>query len=366
MKCVILAGGRGRRLWPLSRRAKPKQFQKVLSERTMLQETFARMSQAFAPKDIYISTNRDYVQTVREQLPDLPEENMIVEPCLRDTAAGIALVSAVIAARNGSDETVGVFAADHVIAESGPLFAALDKAVAFLDENPAHIVVFGIEPTEPETAYGYLRLSDSAVSEKHADVKAVKKFTEKPDRETARKYLAEGNYYWNAGMFVFRAGEMLEKFRRHLPDADKPLRKISAAVGSDGFEAVLEEQYPEMPKISLDYAVMEKEPAVSAITLSDCGWSDVGSWSAWREILDRESFEAGKPTVRAAKHFDRSSRNLLLYEADDKKLVLTAGVKDLVVVDTPEALLVCTPEQAKNLSSLLDELETDEKLRRFI
>ena len=323
-----MAGGRGTRLWPMSRKGKPKQFQKLVSEKTMLQDTFFRLSKIILPKDIYVSTNKEYVKEVQKQLPKMPAENIISEPVGRSTAPCIALSTAIIAAKN-EKETVGFFPADHFIKKPKKLLSAIEQGEKLLKKHPDYLITFGISPVAPDTGYGYIEKGEFFEQIGKTKFFKAKRFVEKPDLETAKKYLVSGNFFWNSGMFLWKTETIIEKFKSYVPDIYKRLLKIKNAVGTDKFGKVLEKEFPQMDKISIDYAVMENEPNVVIAPL-DIEWSDVGSWTALKDTLIGNN---KKHLVRIeGEHLDFESENLLVYGSE--KLITTIGVKDLIIIDT--------------------------------
>lgn len=344
-----MAGGRGTRLWPVSRKNKPKQFQKIASDRTMLQDTYARLLQKFAQEDIYVATNEDYVEEVLEELPDMTKDRVIAETAMRDTASCIALACAVISAED-SEAQVSFFPADAVIQNPEVLMIGIDVASDFLTQNPSHIVTFGIMPTQPEIGYGYIKKGDTLVESQGLTVYHVDRFVEKPDFDRAKEYLQSGQYYWNAGMFVFRVDHMIENFKKFVPDTHKRIESIRSAVGTQVYDEVLRREYAEMDKISVDYAIMENVEDIAVLPLS-LAWSDVGSWAALKDTL----IEQKEEHLVRGDHIDFDSKNMVVYGND--KPVVTIGTQDLIIVDTDDVVLVCARDHAAHLSKAVKQLE---------
>lgn len=359
MKLVIMAGGRGTRLWPMSRQGKPKQFQKLVSENTMLQDTYLRLRKIVEPADIYVSTNKEYVAEVKKELPEIPAENIIAEPVGRSTAPCIALSAAIISAKD-ENATIGFFPADHLIKNPENLLKAIEQGEKLLEKYPDYLITFGITPTTPDTGLGYIEKNSILGKIDSVEFYKAKRFVEKPDFKTAQKYLDSGNFYWNSGMFLFKVGTIIEKFKTYVPDIYERLIKIKSAVGSENFEAVLEEEFPKMDKISLDYAVMENEPNVVLVPVTS-DWSDVGSWTALKDTL----IGSGKEHLVKieGEHLDFDSENLLVYGSD--KLITTIGVKDLIIVDTPDAILICDRNKSQLVSDVVKKLEESGKIKHL-
>jgi len=355
MKCVIMAGGKGTRLWPVSRQNKPKQFQCLISNKTMLQETYLRMRKIFAPEDIYIATNKEYVGEVENEILEFPKENIIGEPIGRGTAPSIALSSAIIAAKD-PEEIMGIFAADHFVKDPEPLFKAVQKAGEFLKKNGDYLITFGVNPTSAETGYGYIEKGDLLEKRDEIEFIKVKRFVEKPDFTTAQDYVDSGNFFWNSGMFMWKTSTIIDKFKLYIPDIYNRLIKIKEVVGTENFSEVLEKEFPEMDKISIDYAVMENEPNTIVIPLN-ISWSDIGSWTSLKDALiadHKDHFVRGE-------HIDFGSRNLLVYGSN--KLITTIGIKDLIIIDTEDAILICDQDKSQLVSDIVKRLEEKGKIR---
>jgi mannose-1-phosphate guanylyltransferase len=357
MKLVIMAGGKGTRLWPVSRAGKPKQFQCFTGDKTMLQETYLRLRQIADPADIYVATNKEYVSEVEKEILEFPKKNILAEPVGRNTAPSVALAAAVIAAED-DQAVMGVFPADHFIKNPEVLLNAIRKGKEFLEKNPEYLLTFGITPTAPETGYGYIK--KNGVLSQFGDVEVIKaeKFVEKPNYETAQQYLESGDYLWNSGMFLWKTKTIIEKFNAYVPDDHERLMKIRDSVKNGDYTEVLEREFPEMDKNSIDYAIMENEPNVAVIPLK-LDWSDVGSWTALKDTLissNKENFVRGE-------HINFDSENLLVYGSD--KLITTIGVKDLIIVDTADAILICDRNKSQLVSDVVKKLEGDGKIKNL-
>jgi len=358
---VVMAGGAGTRLWPLSRRKRPKQVLKLLDGQTLLGCCFERLVPVFDTRNILVLTNAGYAGTVRENLAGLPFDNVIAEPAVRDTSGAIGLAACILS-KYDPDATMAVVTADHMIEPAKALQEALKDALAFVDAYPDRMVTFGIQPTFPSTALGYVRCGKSQRFKGcRSEVYRVEEFKEKPDEKTARKYLLSGDYLWNSGMFVWKARTILENLGRFLPEASEPLSRIQAAWAGPDQERMLEEWFPKMPKISIDYAVMEKAKGVYGIRL-DCKWHDLGTFAALADVLAPE--ENNNVVAGGLSELLECRDNILVTEQEGH-LIAGIGLEKMVVVHSPDATLVCRVEQADRIKELLELLEK-RGLERFL
>lgn len=342
MKAVILAGGGGTRLWPLSTPNRPKQYQKLTSEKFLISETLERLD-FLDPKDIFISLTKDQIDLLLECAPQIPQENLIIEPALRDTASAIGLAASAIE-KNFPGEVMAIFYADHLIADKEEFKKKILLAKEIAEkENTLNIVE--VVAKEPNTNYGYIEL-DTETEIK--DVYNIKRFVEKPDLETAKKFVESGNFLWNTGYFVWKASKLLEKYKELKPETYAKLMQIADALEGDDPEKVLNEIYPTLEKISIDYAIMEKvNPSEIRIIKADMGWSDIGNWKAIFEALKKE----GENNVERGDTKTKNCENCLIYGLNNKP-VKVLGLKNAVVIDTPEGLVVGDMEEVKNIKEL--------------
>jgi mannose-1-phosphate guanylyltransferase len=350
---VIMAGGTGKRLWPLSRRRRPKQVLRLFNGQTLLGACVDRLESVFAREHIWVLTNQAYADLVREELPGIAPGNIIAEPAVRDTAGAIGL-AATILYKNDPDAIMCVVTADQVIEPASVLQQALQDAITFIKSNTSALVTFGIKPTCPSTQYGYIKCAaGDAVSGCTNAIYRVEEFKEKPNAPTARQYVEHGRYFWNSGMFVWRAGTILDLLRKHLPQSTEPLKEIGQAWGQSGQDAVLHEWFPKLPKISIDFAVMEKAGDVFAIRL-ESRWMDMGSFTS---LTDMIKADARGNIVIGDSHELLDSENNIIVTEDNGHLMATIGLKDMIVVHSPDATFVCPIHEAAQLKELLDRIE---------
>lgn len=345
-----MAGGKGTRLWPLSREQKPKQFQKLVSDRTMLQDTFFRLSEAFNAGDIYVATNEKYFKEVAKELPEIKKGNIIREPANRDTASCVALACAIIG-RDYPKETLAIMPSDHLIEKSKNLNRALKAAQKFLEKSPDYLITLGVVPASPETGFGYIQ-KDGVLSEfDKTRVYFAKRFVEKPEPRVAYKFIESGDYFWNAGVYVARINNLIAQFEKYIPDTFKRISRIQKSVETNEFSRTLAKEYCKMDKISFDYGITENMKKIGVIPV-DLGWSDIGSWAALKKALIKRDY---KHLVKA-EHLDIGSKDLLVY-GSPKKLIATVGLKGLVIVDTDDVILICDKSKSQDVKKIVGMLE---------
>lgn len=342
-----MAGGKGERFWPMSRLQQPKQFLSLTGDgETMLQKTFRRVSALVPAERIYLVTNGEYMPLVREQLPEIPEENLLAEPVARNTAPCIALAAAVIAKRHGGESVMLVLPADHLVRHEALCADVLCRAAAAAADAGGMFTI-GITPAYPETGYGYLAFSRAEGMP--PGIYSVDSFKEKPDAETAKEYVASGRYLWNSGMFVWQAQTYLAALRQYLPKAAELADRFYQTCDTPEFAAVLQLFFPQMPAISVDFGVLEKADRLFTIPGS-FGWDDVGSWPALRRVVKTDT----NGNYRSGDILTVGTRNCVL--AGGKKLIAAVGLEEIVVVDTDDVLLVCDAESAQNIKKITDIL----------
>jgi len=350
---VIMAGGSGKRLWPLSREHRPKQMLRLLGGQTLLRRCFDRLRGLFDLRNILVVTNVGYVDMVRENLLELPAENVIAEPMVRDTAGAIGLAATVLH-KYDLHSTMAVVTADQVLEPDEPFQKAMQIALDFVEEHPEALLTFGVKPTYASTQYGYLKLGQAVPCGESADaVRRLEAFKEKPDAQTAKAYVDSGQYCWNSGMFVWKTKTILDQLHHFLPACVEPLQKIQSAWGRAGQEDAIREWFVKLPKISIDYAVMEKASEVYGILL-DCCWRDLGSFTALADIIESD---AANNIVAAPKAELLDCRNSIVVTEDAGHLIALIGVENMVVAHSSDATLICPASQSHRIKELLEQIQ---------
>ncbi len=349
---VIMAGGRGERFWPQSRLHRPKHLLPIVGDKPMLTQTVERLDGFVPPENIFIITNREQREAVLSVCPSVPAENVVSEPVGRDTAAAVGLAMVLVRGRD-PDASLAMLPADHVIRDRDGFQTVLETAFSAAEREPV-LVTIGISPTEPATGYGYIHRGDEAMEIDGRSVYRVRAFVEKPNLETAKRYLDSGDYFWNAGMFVWTAASIARALEEHTPGLYQGLEEIRDGLdGGRELDAVLEEVFPGLDKISIDYAVMEKAENVMTVE-SEFDWDDVGSWPAVARHFEPD--ERGN-TLRGAVRVTGGEDNIVISDSDH--LVAVCGADDLIVVHTGDATLVCPKDKAQDIKKLVKELGDD-------
>jgi mannose-1-phosphate guanylyltransferase len=344
---LILAGGRGTRFWPRSRKRSAKQVLNFTGERTLIQQTVDRLRPVVPAERIWIITNDFLRDTIVKQLPEVPKEQIIAEPAQRNTAPAIALIAQILQARD-PEAVMGVFPADHVIEKPSKYLRLVRPA--FDAARKGRICVLGIQPRWAETGYGYIEFPFGVTAGGTEPMKVLR-FTEKPSLEVAKEFVAAGTYYWNAGMFFWRASVFMDEMREHMPATAAALAKLPE-IESRTFKKKLAAIFPDCENISVDVGIIEKSDKVYGIACDEFGWNDVGSWNA---VYELEVRGAHGNVLRSADVFTELSEGC--YVDVPKKLVALVGVKDLVVVETDDALLIVDRHRAQNVSDIVKALE---------
>ena len=352
---VILAGGRGTRFWPLSRKKRAKQLLALDGKQTMIQQTVARLLPLAAAKKFWIITNDDLQLAIAKQVPNVPKTQILAEPAARNTAPAIGL-AAFLLLRENPDAVIGMFPSDHVIADEKRYRETLERGIEVASAGP-NIVVLGIRPNRAETGYGYIEAGELF----QGDALHVRRFTEKPNAETAAEFVAVGNYFWNSGMFLWSAQTLADALKEHLPKTAALLEEIAASYGTRKFAATFKRLYPKCENISVDYAVLEPrsakgEHAGNIFCLpADFGWNDLGSWTALHEHHTNKSTPPEGNLVASSGVFLLNARGNYVHAPG--KFVAAVGVSDLVVVETPDALLITTRQNAQDVGKVVKYLD---------
>jgi mannose-1-phosphate guanylyltransferase len=330
---TIMAGGAGTRFWPESRKLTPKQLLNLAGERSMIQSTVDRLNGLCPAKNVLIVTNKVLVDSIADQLPDVPRSSIIGEPAKRDTAPCVGLAAAWVAAQD-PDATMVVMPADHVIQPDEVFQAAITQAAELVDQDSRRIVTFGIKPTYPAEVFGYIEAGSKPIEGVKFATSPVSRFREKPDAKTAQEFLDAGTFYWNSGIFVWKAKTILEALRKFEPEMAQHVDAIGSAIGQPNFADVLEQEFCAIKGTSIDYAVMERYENVLVIE-APYQWDDLGNWTA----VPRQKGVDGDGNTLEGKHIAIKTENSIV-RGDGQHLVVTVGMKDVIVIQTPDATLV--------------------------
>jgi mannose-1-phosphate guanylyltransferase len=348
---LIMAGGGGTRLWPESRTARPKQFIDLLYDRSLLQIAFHRITPLIPPERVLIITGQRYVDLVREQLPQLPAANVIGEPSGRNTAPAIGL-GAIHLQRRADDPLLAVLTADHIMHDEAAFRDGLAAALAAC--RPGRILTLGIAPAAPLTGYGYIERGDRLGRSDGHTIYRVDSFREKPDRPTAEQFVDSGRFYWNSGMFVWHASTVMAELARQLPALHRALAAIAAGLGAPDQAERTEQAWSAIEPISIDYGVMEGARDVAVLPI-DPGWHDLGSWNAvYQELLRLRDESGGGNVVDRAEHLAIDTEGCLIRS---DKLVATVGLRDLLIIETGDAILICPRDRAQDVKAVVNRLE---------
>ena len=351
MKILILAGGKGTRLWPLSREHKPKQFQRIFGKKTMLQETADRVLQLFPAKDIFVATNKQYREEVIKELPEIPKKNIISEPAHRERVAAFLLFFCHL---KDLKEPVVILPSDHLIKEKTKFQQALIAGLGFIKNNPDQLLLLGEKPVFPDTGLGYIKKAELLKQESGFDIFKVSHFKEKPNLKRAKEFVQSGKYLWNAGIFVFTPELIIRLTKQFVPDNHKRYQRIKRAFNKKGFKEVLEKEYSQMDKASFDYSIIENHKNNAVLPVS-MGWSDVGSWTVLKDCLSLPN----KNYIKG-NYVGVESKNIMVYGTTDK-LVASCGVNDLIIAVTDDIIFVCHKDGSQKVKNLIRKLEEKKK-----
>jgi mannose-1-phosphate guanylyltransferase len=343
---LIMAGGGGTRLWPLSRRARPKQALTLVGERTMFEHAVDRIASLFQPEEIFVVTGEEHLESLLFQAPELPRANFLLEPVGQGTAPAIGL-GAVHLRRRDPQAVMVVLTADHFIRDVERFRRVLTAAAQVAEKG--HLVTLGITPSFPSTGFGYIQQGEQLYEVDGFAVFRALRFTEKPSPETAFQMVESGLYTWNSGMFIWRVDRIMEEFARQMPDLYDVLMQIDAVLGTPAYEPTLRRLWPELVPQSIDYGVMEGARDVVVIPV-DIGWSDVGNWSSMREILPADA----DGNVVVGEHVGLDTRNTIVFGG--RRLIATIGLEDMIIVDTDDALLICPLDREQDVREMVRQL----------
>lgn len=348
---VIMAGGGGTRLWPVSRKEKPKQLLSLLGKETLFQSTVARLEKLFPPERILIVTVAELAREMQEQVPSIPAENYLIEPAPRGTASVVALAAAVLRKRD-PQAAMAIQTSDHYIRNHDLFRFLIRTAFEVAQEN--YLVTLGITPTFPSTAYGYIQQGEPLDGEYKYPVYTVKRFKEKPDEETAQQLLRSGDHSWNSGMFIWRADAILAEIQKQMSGLFKAVDEISSAWDTPRQNEVLQGYWRDLKNETIDYGIMEKAERVAVLPAGGLGWSDIGSWDSLFDVLLPDM---NGNVATNAQHLALDTHNTLVYSETDQRLVVTIGLDDMVVVDAGDVLMICKADQSQKVRDVVEHLK---------
>lgn len=353
---VIMAGGKGERFWPKSRTNLPKQFLNISGSKSMIQQCVSRLQKYIPIHQIFVVTNELYAELIKAQIPTLPHENIIIEPVGRNTAPCVGLASIIIEERY-PESTMIVLPSDHII-KNEEEFLHILKAAVQVSQEEKNLVTLGIEPTYPETGYGYIQSTNDITNIEGLDVHKVEKFVEKPDLNTATSYIEAGNYYWNSGIFVWRIPVIRHYIQLHMPEMHDILETMKSSFKDYNRNDIIRSEFPKMPDQSIDYGIMEK---VNDIYVIPClfGWDDVGSWTALERINELDD----NGNVIRGNTLNLDTKGCII--ESNGKLIATLGVENLIIVETDDVTLICDKDKAQEIKSLIKELKI-QKLEHYL
>ena len=348
---LILAGGGGTRLWPMSRKTNPKQMLPLIDERSMFRVSVERLAPLFTSDRILVVTGEQYVEAMRDDVPEIPAENFIVEPFGRNTGPAAALGISVIHKRD-PQATVVLLTADHFIGDE-PKFRDLLAAAGEVAQS-GYIVTLGIYPSHPSTGYGYIRQGDEIVAHNGFTAYHTRGFTEKPSLVAATGFLASGQYSWNSGMFIWKTTRALEEYEHQQPEIHTLLKQLEPAIDTPQFTATMAEIWEAMPSISIDVGIMEGAKQMAVIP-ADIGWNDVGSWEALFDVHQQDRFGNVFKGKERERHVILDTENTMVYS---DRLIVTIGVDDMIVIDSDDALLICHRDRAQDVRDVVNHLRS--------
>lgn len=354
---AIMAGGSGSRLWPLSRNNYTKQFLTMAGDRSFLQMTYDRIKDIFPNDKIFIITNKKFEEIVKNQLPEIPLQNIILEPVMRDTGPAICLAANII---NKIDPlgTLGTIGADHYLTDNPSFHQSIETAFIFSQKHPEGIVTIGINPTSPDTGYGYIEMSEPIDKVNKSIIFTVNSFKEKPDLDTAKKFLQNWKYLWNANYFIFNAKYLIDQFDKYLPDSSIVIKDIVKSYGNKDFKEKLYKNFEKCEKIAIDYAIMEKSKEIYVLPATFDNWIDIGNWKTMKDIL---TVNENQNYSNTSMHVDYESTNLMVHSDNKNLLIATLGLKDIVIISTKDALFISRNSRSHEIKKLLEKIPEEYK-----
>lgn len=348
---VIMAGGGGTRLWPLSRQARPKQMVSLFDERTLFQTSVERIRDIFPCENIYVVTVEEQARELQAQSPYIPVENFILEPTPRGTASVVGLAAVTLQKRDHQAIMV-ILTSDHYIGNEENFRETLQTACSVAQDG--YLVTLGITPTFPATGYGYIQRGQFIKKYDHADIYQVIRFTEKPDEKQAKTMLDGGDHTWNSGMFVWKTEQILNEFKRQMPDLYRALEQISLAGDNPDWQKTVDNVWPQLKQETIDYGIMEGAQKIVVIPAANLQWSDVGSWDSLFEVLPTDK---DGNIVMGGAHVGLDTTDSLIYLSQERRLIVTIGVSSLILVDTGDVLMVCSKDQAQKVRQVVNYLQ---------
>jgi mannose-1-phosphate guanylyltransferase len=354
---VIMAGGGGTRLWPLSRQSRPKQMLELVGERSLFQAAVQRLDGLFTPDRIYVVTVEDQAQALQEQAPEIPPENYLLEPMPRGTASVVGFAAVAIQNRDPQG-TMAVVTADHIIGNEEKFRRLLRSAYEAAQDG--YLVTLGISPSFAATGYGYIQQGEQIGTYQGLQVFQALRFREKPSEPRAQEMLASGDHTWNSGMFIWRVDRIMAEFARQMPDLNSKLAEIFRAWEQPQSPEVVSRVWPTIQPQTIDYGVMENAVNVAVIPAQGLEWNDVGAWDALFEVLPAD--EDGNILMRGS-YLQVDTQNTLVYSKQDDRLIVTIGVEDIVVVDTGDVVMICPKDQAQKVRQVVDQLKQNQDIR---
>lgn len=356
LKIIVFCGGVGTRLWPVSRASTPKQFENIVGDRSLVQNTVDRLLPLWSPQEIFISTGSQYTEFVEKQLPQIPKKNIIAEPEMRDTGPAMLYAMTVVASQLGEDALVSVLWQDHLIKDQ-ELFREMLLKAEDLVAKGTKIAYLAIIPRYPSVNLGYIKTGKVIKTEGRILIREFEKFVEKPDLTTAEQFLKDGSYFWNPGYFVTTPKFIISMFKKFAPDTYEKMQKIEKLLGKPNSEEEIKITFESIEKRAVDYIVHENiDPKDALVLPGDLGWSDIGEWRALKEALEHNPEE----NIVKGRHIDYNSKGCLIYSYTDR-MIATVGLNNMVIVDTPDVLLVCEANSAPDVKKLVEQLKKEKK-----